>query len=145
MKFTANQIAEMLNGVVDGDPNIMLNQLAKIEEGSMHSLSFLSNPKYNEYLYETKSSAVIVNKSFVPDKKVEATLIKVDDAYASFAQLLRIVEDLQKKKSGIEDFPPTSINTFLAENDFLFPLLSIDTSFLEINFAHPSIRSQPEL
>ena len=103
MKFTANQIAEMLNGVVDGDPNIMLNQLAKIEEGSMHSLSFLSNPKYNEYLYETKSSAVIVNKSFVPDKKVEATLIKVDDAYASFAQLLRIVEDLQKKKSGIED------------------------------------------
>lgn len=103
MKFTANQIAEMLNGVVDGDPNIMLNQLAKIEEGSMHSLSFLSNPKYNEYLYETKSSAVIVNKSFVPDKKVETTLIKVDDAYASFAQLLRIVEDLQKKKSGIED------------------------------------------
>lgn len=103
MKFTANQIAEMLNGVVDGDPNIMLNQLAKIEEGSLHSLSFLSNPKYNEYLYETKSSAVIVNKSFVPDKKVETTLIKVDDAYASFAQLLRIVEDLQKKKSGIED------------------------------------------
>ena len=103
MKFTANQIAEMLNGVVDGDPNITLNQLAKIEEGSMHSLSFLSNPKYNEYLYETKSSAVIVNKSFVPDKKVETTLIKVDDAYASFAQLLRIVEDLQKKKSGIED------------------------------------------
>jgi len=103
MKFTANQIAEMLNGVVDGDPDITLNQLAKIEEGSMHSLSFLSNPKYNEYLYETKSSAVIVNKSFVPDKKVETTLIKVDDAYASFAQLLRIVEDLQKKKSGIED------------------------------------------
>ena len=103
MKFTANQIAEMLNGVVDGDPNITLNQLAKIEEGSMHSLSFLSNPKYNEYLYETKSSAVIVNKSFVPDKKVETTLIKVDDAYASFAQLLRIVEDLEKKKSGIED------------------------------------------
>lgn len=102
MKFTANQIAEMLNGVVEGDPNVTLNQLAKIEEGSLHSLSFLSNPKYNEYLYETKSSAVIVNKSFIPEKNVGTTLIKVDDAYASFAQLLRIVEDLQKKKSGIE-------------------------------------------
>ena len=102
MKFTANQIAEMLNGVVEGDPTITLNQLTKIEEGCTHSLSFLSNPKYNEYLYETKSSAVIVNNSFVPEKKVDATLIKVEDAYASFAQLLRIIEDLQKKKSGIE-------------------------------------------
>ncbi len=102
MKFTVNQIAEMLNGVVEGDPNIILNQLAKIEEGCPHSLSFLSNPKYNEHLYETKSSAVIVNKNFTPEKKVNTTLIKVDDAYASFAQLLRIVDDLQKKKSGIE-------------------------------------------
>ena len=102
MKFTANQIAKMLNGVVEGDPTITLNQLTKIEEGCTHSLSFLSNPKYNEYLYETKSSAVIVNNSFVPEKKVDATLIKVEDAYASFAQLLRIIEDLQKKKSGIE-------------------------------------------
>lgn len=102
MKFTANQIAEMLNGVVEGDPTITLNQLTKIEEGCTHSLSFLSNPKYNEYLYETKSSAVIVNNSFVPEKKVDATLIKVEDAYASFAQLLRIIEDLQKKKTGIE-------------------------------------------
>ncbi|MDB2621909.1 UDP-3-O-(3-hydroxymyristoyl)glucosamine N-acyltransferase [Flavobacteriales bacterium] len=102
MKFTANQIAKMLNGVVEGDPTITLNQLTKIEEGCAHSLSFLSNPKYNEYLYETKSSAVIVNNSFVPEKKVDATLIKVEDAYASFAQLLRIIEDLQKKKTGIE-------------------------------------------
>ena len=102
MKFTVNQIAEMLNGVIDGDPNVMLNQLAKIEEGCTHSLSFLSNPKYNEYLYETKSSAVIVNKSFVPEKKVKTTLIRVEDAYTSFAELLRIVEDMQKKQSGIE-------------------------------------------
>jgi len=102
MKFTVNQIAEMLNGVVDGDPNVILNQLAKIEEGCAHSLSFLSNPKYNEYLYETKSSAVIVNKSFVPEKKVNTTLIRVKDAYASFAELLRIIEDMQKKQSGIE-------------------------------------------
>ncbi len=102
MKFTVNQIAEMLNGVIDGDPNIMLNQLTKIEEGCKYSLSFLSNPKYNEYLYETKSSAVIINKSFVPEKKINTTLIRVEDAYASFAQLLRILEDMQKKQTGIE-------------------------------------------
>lgn len=102
MKFTVNQIAEMLNGVVDGDPNIILNQLAKIEEGCKNSLSFLANPKYNEFLYQTQASAVIVNKNFVPEKEVETTLIKVDNAYASFAQLLRIVENMQKQQTGIE-------------------------------------------
>ena len=119
MKFTANQIAEMLNGVVEGDPNITLNQLAKIEEGCMHSLSFLSNPKYNEYLYETKSSAVIVNKSFIPEKNVGTTLIKVDDAYASFAQLLRIVEDLQKKKSGIEKLSFINESTNIGQDAYI--------------------------
>jgi len=119
MKFTANQIAEMLNGVIDGDPNVILNQLTKIEEGCTHSLSFLSNPKYNEYLYKTKSSAVIVNKSFVPEKKVNTTLIKVEDAYAAFAQLLRIVDDMQKKKAGIEQ--PCSIDETAAigENAYI--------------------------
>ena len=119
MKFTVNQIAEMLNGVVDGDPNVILNQLAKIEEGCTHSLSFLSNPKYNEYLYETKSSAVIVNKSFVPEKKVNTTLIRVEDAYASFAQLLRIVENMQKKQAGIEQ--PCSIHetATIGENAYI--------------------------
>ena len=98
MEFTINQIAEMLNGEVIGNPNICINQLTKIEEGREHSLSFLSNPKYTEHLYKTKSSAVIVNKDFIPNQKLNTTLIKVKDAYASFAQLLRIVDDLQKKE-----------------------------------------------
>lgn len=102
MKFTVKQIAEMLNGVVDGDPNIILNQLAKIEEGNDKSLSFLSNPKYTEFIYSTKSAAVIVNKDFSPEKELSTTLIKVDDAYASFASLLRIIEDLKRQKTGIE-------------------------------------------
>ena len=103
MKFTINQIAEMLNGEVIGNPNIWINQLTKIEEGREHSLSFLSNLKYTEHLYKTKSSAVIVNKDFVPHQQINTTLIKVKDAYASFAQLLGIVEDLhQKKREGIE-------------------------------------------
>ena len=102
MEFTISQIAEMLNGEVIGNPNVYINQLTKIEEGRENSLSFLSNPKYTEYLYKTKSSAVIVNKDFVPHQQLNTTLIKVKDAYASFAQLLRIVEDLQKKREGIE-------------------------------------------
>ena len=102
MEFTISQIAEMLNGEVIGNPNVYINQLTKIEEGRENSLSFLSNPKYTEYLYKTKSSAVIVNKDFVPHQQLNTTLIKVKDAYASFAQLLRIVEDFQKKIEGIE-------------------------------------------
>tara|TARA_B100000886_G_scaffold336040_1_gene294102 strand:+ start:970 stop:1995 length:1026 start_codon:yes stop_codon:yes gene_type:complete len=102
MKFTISKIAEMLNGEVIGNPKIWINQLTKIEEGCEHSLSFLSNPKYTQYIYKTKSSAVIVNKDFVPQQKINTTLIKVKDAYTSFAQLLKIVEDIQKKREGIE-------------------------------------------
>ncbi|MEZ7839234.1 MAG: UDP-3-O-(3-hydroxymyristoyl)glucosamine N-acyltransferase [Flavobacteriales bacterium] len=102
MKFTAAQIAELLEGTVEGDPNVILNQLTKIEEGVPNSLSFLANPKYTEYLYGTQSSVVIVNNTFKPEKPFITTLIRVKDAYASFAQLMRIVEDLQKEKSGIE-------------------------------------------
>ena len=102
MEFTISKIAEMLNGEVIGNPKIRINQLTKIEEGCEHSLSFLSNPKYTEYIYKTKSSAVIVNKDFVPHQKINTTLIKVKDAYTSFAQLLKIVEDIQKKREGIE-------------------------------------------
>lgn len=102
MKFTAKQIAELLNGIVEGDSSVILNQLTKIEEGVSNSLSFLANPKYNDYLYTTKSSVVIVNNSFVAEKPFTAALIRVKDAYASFAQLMRIVEDLQKEKTGIE-------------------------------------------
>ena len=102
MEFTISQIAEMLNGEVIGNPNVYINQLTKIEEGRENSLSFLSNPKYTEYIYKTKSSAVIVNKDFVPHQQLNTTLIKVKDAYASFAQLLRIVEGFQKKREGIE-------------------------------------------
>ena len=108
MEFTISQIAEMLNGEIIGNPNVYINQLTKIEEGRENSLSFLSNPKYTEHLYKTKSSAVIVNKDFVSHKQLNTTLIKVKDAYASFAQLLRIVEDLQKKREGIEQ--PCFIN-----------------------------------
>ena len=101
MKFTASQIAALLGGTVEGNPDTELWNVAKIEEGAPGMLSFLANPKYTSYIYETKSSAVIVNDSFVPEKPVAATLIRVQDAYASFGKLLSIYDQMSQQKQGV--------------------------------------------
>jgi UDP-3-O-[3-hydroxymyristoyl] glucosamine N-acyltransferase len=107
MKFTAIQIASMINGEIEGDPNVLIGSVSKIEEGTPGTLTFLANPKYTEYIYTTQASVVIVNKSFIPEKPIRATLIKVDDAYASFAKLLETYSQINLNKVGIEQ--PTSI------------------------------------
>lgn len=99
-------IAGFLKGEVEGDPQVKVNTIAKIEEGSEGALSFLANPKYEPYIYTTKSSIVLVSKSFRPSEKVSATLIRVDDAYESFASLLRLVDQARPRKKGIH---PTAI------------------------------------
>ncbi len=91
MKFTAKQIAESLNGTVEGNPEIEVSSLSKIEEGKPGTLSFLANPKYTPFIYQTEASIVIVNEDFKPDKEIKATLIRVKDAYNSFAGLIRNV------------------------------------------------------
>ena len=91
MEFSAGQISDMLGGTVEGDPAVIVNRLSKIEEGTSGSLSFLANPKYNSFLYSTEASVVIVGKDFVADKPVHATMVRVADAYGSFAQLLEKV------------------------------------------------------
>tara|TARA_B100000780_G_C21091131_1_gene439742 strand:+ start:161 stop:1183 length:1023 start_codon:yes stop_codon:yes gene_type:complete len=119
MKFTASKISQMLNGVVEGNPNIILNKLTKIEEGCENGLSFLSNLKYKEYLYTTAASAVIIDKHFVLEKKVQATLIRVNNPYNSFAKLLQIIEDLQKKDFGIEQLSHIDKTAIIPENIFI--------------------------
>jgi UDP-3-O-[3-hydroxymyristoyl] glucosamine N-acyltransferase len=106
MEFTAATIAGFLKGEIEGDPDIKVNTVAKIEEGQQGALSFLANPKYEHYIYTTASSVVLVNKTFVPSGKIEATLIKVDNAYESFASLLRLVDQARPRKKGIH---PTAI------------------------------------
>lgn len=101
MEFTASAIAGFLKGEIDGDPGTIVNTVARIEEGHYGALSFLANPKYEHYLYSTKSSIVLVNKSFQPTGKVEATLIKVDNAYEAFAALLKLVDQARPRKKGI--------------------------------------------
>jgi len=105
MEFSAEQIAGILNGDIQGNANVVVNHLSKIEEGKTGTLSFLSNPKYEEYIYKTESSICIVNKTFEQQKELPKTLtlVKVDDAYACFAKLLEMYNQLYQKESGIED------------------------------------------
>jgi UDP-3-O-[3-hydroxymyristoyl] glucosamine N-acyltransferase len=101
MEFTALTIAGFLNGDIVGNPDIKVNTIAKIEEGQPGALSFLANPKYEHYIYDTKSSVVLVNKSFVPSGSISATLIKVENSYEAFASLLRLVDQSRARKTGI--------------------------------------------
>jgi UDP-3-O-[3-hydroxymyristoyl] glucosamine N-acyltransferase len=102
MQFTAKDIAFMLNGTVEGDPLAMVNHLAKIEEGAIGSLSFLANPKYEQYIYTTNASVVIVNNSLELTAPVKATLIRVENAYTSFSLLLEQYNTIKLNKVGIE-------------------------------------------
>ncbi|MDR2282904.1 MAG: UDP-3-O-(3-hydroxymyristoyl)glucosamine N-acyltransferase [Sphingobacterium sp.] len=103
MQFTAEQIATLLNGTIEGNPNVSVSQLAKIEEGSAETLSFLSNPKYEHFIYTTKSAVVIVNESLVLQKPVDCTLIRVSDAYTAFSELLKIYHSLRNDRSGRDE------------------------------------------
>ncbi len=101
MEFTAKQIAELLNGKVEGNSEVKVNKLSKIEEGEPGSISFLANPKYTQYIYTTKASVVIVNKDFIPSSPVAATLVKVDSAENAFAKLLEQYNQIKLNKTGI--------------------------------------------
>lgn len=97
MQFTVKQIAEYIDGEIDGDENQIINQFNKIEEGKPNGISFLSNPKYESFLYETDSTAVVVGKDFKPKTSPKTTLIKVDNAYIAFTNLLKLYSDLKSK------------------------------------------------
>lgn len=102
MEFTALQIAELLGGTVDGNPDTAVRSYSKIEEGVPGALTFFANPKYEHFVYTTEASVVLVNNDFVASQPVKATLIRVPNAYESLAQLLNMYEQMQPKKVGIE-------------------------------------------
>jgi UDP-3-O-[3-hydroxymyristoyl] glucosamine N-acyltransferase len=106
MEFSASAIAGFLSGEIVGDPETKVRTVAKIEEGFEGALSFLANPKYEQYIYTTNSSIVLVNNDFVPSAPVRATLIKVKNAYEAFASLLTMVEQSRRRKTGIH---PTAV------------------------------------
>src|SRR5665213_834409 len=102
MQFTAQELGSMLNGTVEGDPSVSVNQLAKIEEAKAGSLSFLANPKYEQYLYSTGASIVIVNNDQALAEPVKSTLIRVENAYIAISILLEKYNTIKLNKTGIE-------------------------------------------
>jgi len=101
MEFSAVQIADLLKGTIDGKSDVKVNNISKIEEGREGTLAFLANTKYTSYIYSTKATIVLVNKDFRPDKEVQATMIRVDDAYKAFASLLEVYAQYKSHKTGI--------------------------------------------
>lgn len=102
MEFSAKQIASFIQGEIVGDENVKVHTFAKIEDGMPGAITFLSNPKYTPYIYKTQASIVLVNKDFVPEHDISATLIKVDNAYDSLARLMTLYEQNRPKPSGID-------------------------------------------
>ena len=102
MQFTASQIADFLNGVVEGDPEATVSDVSKIEDGKPGTLAFLANPKYEKFIYDTLASVVLVNKDFKPQQQVHVTLVRVDDAYQAIASLLELREEMKPVPEGVD-------------------------------------------
>lgn len=121
MEFSAELIAGMVGGVIEGDPQTVVSDFAKIEEGRPGCISFLANPKYAHYLYETKSSIVLVNKDFQLEGETSATLIRVDNAYETVAKLLSIYESMKPKKKGIDPLAFIAPSAQIGEDCYIAP------------------------
>ena len=125
MEFSAKQIASLIQGEIVGDETATVHTFAKIEEGVPGAISFLSNPKYIPYLYETKASIVLVNKDFVPEHEVKATLIKVDNAYESLAKLMTLYEQSHPKRTGIDPLAYIAPTAKVAPDAYIAPFACV--------------------
>ncbi|MCK9310655.1 MAG: UDP-3-O-(3-hydroxymyristoyl)glucosamine N-acyltransferase [Bacteroidales bacterium] len=119
MEITAKQLASYLSGEIEGNPDVSVNNISKIEEGQPGTLTFLANPKYTSYIYTTKASIILVNKDFIPEKTISATLIRVENAYQCLAQLLTLVDQSKPKKNGIGSLVSIDSTAVLGENLFI--------------------------
>lgn len=126
MEFSAKQIAEYIGGTIVGDEDATVHTFAKIEEGVTGALSFLSNPKYTHYIYDTKSSIVLVNKDFLPEHPIKATLIKTENAYESLAKLMTLYEESMPKKQGISPLASIAENAKIGKNVYIGPFACIE-------------------
>ena len=119
MEFKAKDIAALLNGVVEGDPEVAVNNVSKIEEGKPGTLAFLANPKYEHYIYTTQASIVLVNKTFEPAREFFCTLIRVESAYDAIATLLQLYEIMRPKPLGIEQPVYVSEDATIGEKPYI--------------------------
>jgi len=120
MQFTAKQIAELINGKIEGDPDVAVSSFGKLEEATEGQLAFLANPKYEDFLYTTNASIIIINDSLEVEKKLKATLIRVPDAYSSFAVILTTYSEMAKANlTGIQEPSYISKSAKIGENVFI--------------------------
>lgn len=125
MEFKIAQIAALLGAEVVGDADGTINTVCKIEEGIPGGLTFLANPKYTHYIYETKATAAIVNKSFQPEKEVPCTLIKVDDSYVAFAKLLDFYNQSKRTKTGVSPHACVAATAKIGQNVYIGEFVSV--------------------
>ncbi len=125
MEFSAHQIADFLNGTVEGDGTVKVGNFSKIEEGVPGTLSFLANPKYSQYIYDSNASVILVNNDFKAEREVKATLIRVENAYESLAFLMSVVEQSKPKKTGISATAEISKSAVIGENAYIAPFVYI--------------------
>ena len=126
MELSAKQIADFLQGTTEGNSEVTVNKVCKIEEGELGGLSFLANPKYAQYIYSTEASAVIVNEDFVLEKPINATLIKVKDAYSAFASLLELYNQYRFNRKGISSLAFVNDSAKVGEDCYLGEYAVID-------------------
>lgn len=119
MEFKAKDVAMILNGTIEGDGEVKIDNISKIDQGVPGTLSFLSNPAYTKYIYTTLAAAVIVSRDFKPDEKLACTLIRVDDPYAALAELLKMYQQLKPGKKGIEQPSFVSSSAKLGDDIYL--------------------------
>ena len=125
MKYSVAQIAGLISAEIVGDPNAEITTICKIEEGVPGGLTFLSNPKYTQYIYTTKATAAIVNKDFEPEQEVPCTLIKVANSYLAFAQLLNFYQENKPRKTGISDKACIAPTAKIGQNVYIGEFVSI--------------------
>jgi UDP-3-O-[3-hydroxymyristoyl] glucosamine N-acyltransferase len=125
MKFTAGEIAAMIKGRVEGDPGVKVSKLSKIEQGEPGSITFLGNPKYTQYIYNTQASVVIVNEDFVPEQEIRPTLIRVENAYNAFAMMLDAYNQIKQNKTGISKLSFIHETASIGNNCYIAEFVSI--------------------
>ncbi|MFC2152540.1 UDP-3-O-(3-hydroxymyristoyl)glucosamine N-acyltransferase [Bacteroidota bacterium] len=125
MEFTAKAIAEFLKGEVIGNPDVIVNNVAKIEEATSGTLAFLANPKYTKYLYTTEASIVLINRDFELENNVTTTLIKVENAYESFAKLLELAEQARPVKQGVSSLAFIEKSAKIGDGVYIAPFVYI--------------------
>jgi len=134
MTFSVSQIAEIILASIEGNPNTTVYTMCKIEEGIEGGLSFLANSKYTDYIYETKASAVIVSKDFVPERPVHTTLIRVENPYLALAKLLEVYQQMKPKKIGISPQSCVAKTATVGENVYIGEFVSVgDNAKIEDN------------